>query len=181
MSGIQIIMDSGQGAVTAGDGLYSVLHILPGKNKIRVMPDSIPPGYRTLTPLEKSFDGAPGDVLNFNIALAAQRTGGGILFLDENQNGKFDPGEEGIAGVTVRVNDQSIKTDNSGRYLAALKRGSNKIAIVLSSLPEGMSPERPEQEIQIGTSAFSKMDINFPVRPAPKAKPLPVSKPSPAA
>ncbi len=74
VSGIQILMDSGQSAVTAGDGLYSVLHVLPGKNRIRVLPDSIPAGYRTLTPLEKSFDGAPGDILNFNVVLAPQKT-----------------------------------------------------------------------------------------------------------
>ena len=170
LAGIQILLDSGQSAVTAGDGLYSVLHVLPGKNKVRVMPDSLPLGYRTLTPLEKSFDGTPGDVLNFNVALAAQRSGAGIVFLDENQNRKFDQEERGIAGVKIRVNDQLVRTDKSGRYFAGLKKGINQIDIDRSSLPEGVFPEGPAQEIQTGAETFSRMDINFPLKSALKPK-----------
>ena len=171
LSGIQILLNSGQSAVTAGDGIYSILHILPGKNRVRVMPDSIPPGYRTLTPLEKSFDGTPGDLLNFNVALAAQRSGGGILFLDENLNGQWDQSEPGVAGVKIRVNGNPVKTDESGRYFAALKNGVNKIEIDLASLPEGTVPAVPEQEVRTGAEAFSKTDINFPIRPSVKADP----------
>jgi hypothetical protein len=46
-----------------------------------------------------------------------QRSGvSGIVFLDDNANGRPDPGEPGVAGVRVIVGSFATRTDSAGRY-----------------------------------------------------------------
>ena len=55
---------------------------------------------------------------NFSEVLPASI--GGTVFFDANNNGAFDPGEEGIGGVTVNLSGPvslSVMTDASGNYL----------------------------------------------------------------
>lgn len=51
---------------------------------------------------------------------AQQYQAKGTVYLDQNENGRRDPGEKGIPGVKVSNGAQVIKTDARGRYAIAL-------------------------------------------------------------
>jgi hypothetical protein len=80
----------------------------------------------------------------------------GVLFQDDNNNGRQDPGEAGIPGVPVRVGGWPATTDTSGRFSAW-----------------GMFPTEPLQ-IQFDTLSFGNPQLVLPapvlrVRPAPNS------------
>jgi len=60
----------------------------------------------------------------------------GIVFVDDNGNGRHDRGERGLAGVRIGLADgKSVVTDADGKYrLTGLKRGTHTVAIDRSAL-----------------------------------------------
>jgi hypothetical protein len=164
VAGIQIALTSGQIGMSGAGGFYSLLRVPPGPNKARMILDSIPLGYRTLTPIEKNFEGAPGDVVNFNIILSADRSVSGSVFLDEDRDGKFAPGESGLGGVVLTAGDQIARTSPSGKYFFHnLDPGPLRIILDANSLSRGMRPVNPERTIDIGEHVFIENHFDFPV------------------
>lgn len=60
----------------------------------------------------------------------------GVVFVDQNGNGRYDRGERGLAGVRIGLGDgRSVVTDADGKYrLTGLKRGTHTVAIDRSAL-----------------------------------------------
>ena len=58
----------------------------------------------------------------------------GTVFLDENGNGEFDPGEKGLGGVAVSDGEVVVRTDERGLY--TLKGGPEK-PLVFITQPTG--------------------------------------------
>ena len=80
----------------------------------------------------------------------------GVLFQDDNANGKQDPGEAGLAGIPVIVGGFNARTDARGRFAAF-----------------GMYPSEPLQ-IDVDTLSFENPRLVMPaaalrVHPAPNA------------
>jgi len=80
----------------------------------------------------------------------------GILFRDDNNNGKWDPGEPGLAGIPISVGGWPATTDADGRFAAW-----------------GLAPSEPIQ-IDVDTLSFPDPHLILPasvirVRPAPNA------------
>lgn len=61
----------------------------------------------------------------------------GVVYLDANDNGRFDAGEAGAANVTVVLDGRfSVQTDPSGRFsLPAVASGQHIITVVPDNLP----------------------------------------------
>ena len=57
----------------------------------------------------------------------------GVVFVDQNRNGRRDPGERGLAGVTVSNQDDVVATDAAGEF--RITPGPN--ALVFVSVPDG--------------------------------------------
>src|SRR5262249_46751980 len=80
----------------------------------------------------------------------------GVLFQDDNANGKQDAGEHGLAGIPVLVGGYNARTDAHGRFAAF-----------------GMYPSEPLQ-IDVDTLSFENPRLVLPaaalrVHPAPNA------------
>jgi hypothetical protein len=164
VSGLQIVLDSGQMGITASEGFYSILRVTPGPNKIRVTLGSIPQGYKTLTPIEKTFEGISGDVVNFNIIFSVQRSASGYVFEDENNNAKFDPIEKGISGVQLTVGNKVYKTGKNGKYMIPeLQPGKATVILDEQSLPDGLNSKIPTKTLDVGVSIFTENNVNFPL------------------
>ncbi|MFA6600733.1 MAG: SdrD B-like domain-containing protein [Candidatus Omnitrophota bacterium] len=164
VAGIQIALASGQMGVSASEGFYSILRVTPGPNKIRVVLGSIPQGYKTLVPVEKVFEGVAGDVINYPVILAAQRTASGYVFGDDNENGKFDPVEKGIAGVKILAGDKTYTTNRSGKFVIPdLAAAKATLELDQSSLPEGDMAVVTSKELETGTGVFIDNAVHFPV------------------
>ena len=161
---IQILLDSGQLAVTSSEGLYSIIRIAPGENSVKVVIQSIPSGYKTATPIEKKFDGAPGDLLTFDVIMTAERSVSGYVFEDQNENGRLDAGEKGVAGVELTLGTKKTKTDKKGKYLFSdLEPGLRKISMNRASLKDKFDTRTIEREVTILTGFFEKNNLDFPI------------------
>lgn len=172
VSALQVVLDSEEFAVTSSQGLYSILQIKPGANRIRLYIPSIPTGYRTITPIEKKFEGKPGEFMVFDIVMTVERYVGGSVFLDTNKDGRRALDEPGIANVSLSIDAQEATTDKSGKYsFKDLKPGLKKIKLEKSSLNSNYTPSLHTLEIEIPAGFIAQTDLNFPVQekevPAP--------------
>lgn len=72
----------------------------------------------------------------FGVDVASRFRGmAGVVYRDENANGRRDAGEPGVAGVVVRRGAESAVTDASGRY--RLAGGNGPLAVDARTLPTG--------------------------------------------
>lgn len=164
MQGIQVALNSGQAGVSTAKGLYSILRVSPGANKVRLVLDSIPEGYRTTTAIEKEFNAAPGDVLNFNVILKAERVIRGNVYIDANGNGRMDPTEQGVPNALIQVGEREMRTNIKGQYfVTGLQPGTSMFRLMSEELPPGLRAELPIQQLEIPRGAYVKYHVDFPV------------------
>jgi hypothetical protein len=164
MSGVRFIVDSGQTGLAVGSGLYSILKVLSGSNRIQVDLDSILPGFVTRSPIEKRFEGSSGDVVIFDVIFGAERHVGGYVFNDANGDGGLGLDEVGLEDVIVTLNGHKAVTNHNGRYfIRKLKPGTYTAKIDLNSLPEHYQPTVLEHKIEVPARPLMRQDVHFPV------------------
>ncbi len=61
----------------------------------------------------------------------------GRVFNDSNGNARYDPGEEGLADIGVKVGDKTVRTNSRGEYFATVRAKKVRVALDLGSLPMG--------------------------------------------
>ena len=62
----------------------------------------------------------------------------GIVYKDNNGDGKYNPGDQGIAGVKIKVGDKVVVTDKNGRYCIDVRAKGVDVYPVMETLPGGM-------------------------------------------
>ena len=79
----------------------------------------------------------------------------GILFLDRNNNGVRDPGEDGVAGVTVYLDRGfSVETDANGEFrFDSVATGTHAVRINVSNVP---LPWEPKDEKPIDVTVHTR-------------------------
>ncbi len=68
----------------------------------------------------------------------------GIVFKDRNADGHFVLGDEGIAGVKVKVGDKEVTTDRYGRYRIKIRAKGVDVVPVLDTVPGGLIFSTPQ-------------------------------------
>jgi hypothetical protein len=86
----------------------------------------------------------------------------GVVFNDINRNGVQDKGEEGIKGITIRLEDGSIvKTDEKGYYqFSRVEVGGHFVTLDVRRIPAEysiISPEKIRGEVKLR----EKVRVNF--------------------
>ncbi|HMA77238.1 MAG TPA: SdrD B-like domain-containing protein [Candidatus Krumholzibacteriaceae bacterium] len=122
IEGVLISLDDGSKANTDGNGDYS----FTAKKGSYTVVETDPTGYSSTTPNSATASiAASGDTVVVNFGDYAGPVTGtleGTVFLDINEDGIRDVGEEGLANVTVRVsNGDSTVTNASGYYKFSLE------------------------------------------------------------
>jgi len=159
---IRVVLNSGQTTLTTPRGLYSILRVAPGSNRVRVDLGSIPAGYRTRTAIEKPFEGSAGDVVHFNIMLEAQRVISGYVFVDRNENGKFDPGERGLENMEVSIEGKIYTTSRNGKYLITdFGDGKQKVTLKSRHFPSGMKLVNREHSFKVSKGPYARSNLHF--------------------
>ncbi|MCB1054930.1 MAG: carboxypeptidase regulatory-like domain-containing protein, partial [Acidobacteria bacterium] len=141
-------------AFTDGDGLYHFEHLLAGTYRVEVEPVTLPPG------LQPSYDydgiATPNSAIvvlgenevneDVDFGYNGNASIGDRLWLDLSADGVQDPGEPGLAGVTVELLDSggavlaSAVTDGNGLYgFANLLAGTYTVRVDGSTLPAGVT------------------------------------------
>ena len=99
------------------------------------------------------------------VPAAAQRTAEGKVFIDANANGRYDQGEQLLAGIPVSDGCRVVVTDAWGHYRIAVDEESNLFPI----LPAGytMAGHQVVNRGFIAGSAIQRRDNDFALRPKP--------------
>lgn len=130
---------------TAADGSYSFADLAPGTYKVSQV---LPSGYSNTTPVERSTTVLSGKSASACFgALPGKAKPGSVgcsVFDDADKNGQRDPGEGGLAGITVRLLDASGKLLNTTTSATDGTYGFPDLApgtyTVETDLPKGYSP-----------------------------------------
>ncbi|TVP42678.1 MAG: hypothetical protein EA350_14965 [Gemmatimonadales bacterium] len=94
---------------------------------------------------------------------ALERSGvSGVVYLDENGNGRPDPGEPTVPGVRVVVEGRSVTTDAEGRYSAEnlTPFEATRVSIHAPSVPNPTwLPVDAAVDIPLAPSSFRRLDL----------------------
>lgn len=101
------------------------------------------------------------------VAALGSRPGGplggiaGTIFLDQNDNGRRDAGEPGVAGVTILLDGRfSTRTDEAGRFdFPFVGVGAHRITVVPDNLPLPWTVGDGNLEVRVDTRTTSNVDI----------------------
>ncbi|MFH1429587.1 MAG: SdrD B-like domain-containing protein, partial [Candidatus Margulisiibacteriota bacterium] len=117
---IQLAGEKRKYQYTDEEGLYEFELDIPNNVILSVAldPKTLPIDYVILDNEKRDIDNTRL-VYKVNYPVYSTQALGGVVFEDENRNGIFDPGEAGIAGVQVLLDngDQISYTDKDGRYI----------------------------------------------------------------
>jgi hypothetical protein len=86
----------------------------------------------------------------------------GVVYLDANENGRFDAGESGVANVTVILDGRfSVRTDGNGRYdFPAVVAGHHVITVQQDNLPLPWTlNDSGRTEVDVKTRDRTELDI----------------------
>ena len=134
---LRLTLDDGRAAYTDMHGYYSLSNVGAGERMLTIDSASLPRNLLPLSSPKRTIVTAEGESYKEDFALYALRTVIGTVFVDKNENGEFDSGEECVGDVEVMVGDNSALTDEMGRFfLKKLKGGLQKVEINPESIPE---------------------------------------------
>jgi hypothetical protein len=86
----------------------------------------------------------------------------GVVYLDSNENGRYDAGEMGAPNVTVILDGRfSVRTDGSGRFdFASVAAGHHVITVESDNLPLPWTlGSAARTEVDVGTRERTEVDI----------------------
>lgn len=83
----------------------------------------------------------------------------GTLYRDDNLNGQRDPGEAGLGGVQVRVQDVTVTTSADGQYRLHVPVGSYDLSFP-AGLPATIDALKPAS-VQVSENSVSALDVPF--------------------
>jgi hypothetical protein len=120
LRGLRVLL-RGAGAAsltTDASGLYEFRNLAPGSYMLEIDPASLPPGFRVPARLSWPVTLSPLQDLFIDIPVAAQRAVSGVVFLDRDRDGRFDPAQDlPLAGARVTAGAAETVTDSNGSYL----------------------------------------------------------------
>lgn len=86
----------------------------------------------------------------------------GVLFLDENENDRFDAGEAGAANVVVMLDGRfAVRTDAAGRFeFPSVAAGNHFLGVVADNLPLAWSvPAEAKFSVRVGVREQSRVEL----------------------
>ena len=163
---IRLTLDDGSVAYTDMRGYYRFDYVKEGERTLKLDPASLPLNLLPLSVSKKIVVVEEGKSYEEEFALYALRTVIGTVFVDENGNGIFEAGEEGVADVEVSIGDNITLTDDMGRFfLKKLKSGMHKIEMDITTIPEGYGIVGDAfKEITLAPIGEIKEDVDFPLK-----------------
>lgn len=162
VEGIKIYVGKNKYEVTDIFG-YCRFKKVKAKNAYVTLDDkSIPRGHVLTTPITQMVRIISRKAAVINFGLAAHTEMSGIVFVDKNNNGKFDAGEITVPSVIlVLENGKTAKTDTHGYYsFYNISAGAHTIMLQLESLPFQYLPLIPiKKEVVIYEGVTYNYDL----------------------
>jgi hypothetical protein len=99
-------------------GAYQFRNLAPGSYKLEVDPATLPANFSMPSQSSWLVTVKPLETFYLDIPQVAERAVSGIVFIDKDGNGKFDPdNDETVHGARVVSGPTEVTTDERGSYL----------------------------------------------------------------
>jgi hypothetical protein len=131
---------------TNRQGEFTIQNLPPRTYDVTIKQESLPIG---LLPAQEQLPAAlvkEGEITKLQIPILASGQLRGRVFLDQNRDGKRDPGEEDLEGLrlTVSPGDAEAFTASFGQFaLERLQAGRYELRFDPAFLPQGIPPPEP--------------------------------------
>jgi hypothetical protein len=164
LKGVRVVLRSGNVAVeqtTNAGGTYEFHNLRPGNYTLEIDPASLPTNFLLPAQTAWAIKVEPLQGFYFDIPIAAQRAVAGIVFVDKDRDGKFDPQtDEPVEGAYVTANDIVAVSDRTGAYIFRnLAAGKVKLT---ARLPQ--AAESSPIFLELGAEPVTKREINIIMR-----------------
>ena len=146
--------------VTDAGGMYEFRNLTPGKYNVEVDTETLPPYFRMPAQTSWEISVLPVRGSYLDIPLFAQRRVSGVVFLDKDMDGKFDPAvDEVVPNATVTSGNVKVVTGPDGAYLLrGLPAGTIEVT---ATTQEGKTS--PPAKLELPPEALIKSGINLPI------------------
>jgi hypothetical protein len=168
IAGVVVRLGSYQ-TVTSGSGSYVFDRVPRGEYKLRLDPDRMPASYGT-SEGERRLTVRPGTHATEDFVLAPLNVIHGRVYVDRNENGQLDQGEE-LGGVVMRIGDKLTRSGLDGGYaFYNLMPGVYRVEVLLDRVT-------PDHELRTPASIEVVLEAGRPsqipdVRLVPRRKPI---------
>jgi len=86
----------------------------------------------------------------------------GIVFKDRNQDGKFTAGEEGLAGIKLKVGDKEVVTDKRGHFSVQIRAKWVQVTPEFDTVPGGLIFSTPQTyNVEVYQGRTTKVDFGL--------------------
>lgn len=137
VEGVKVWVGKDKFQVTDLFGYFRFKGIRGKKAFVSIDMSTVPSGYLLTVPANQEISVANNETINLYFGIVSRSEIRGVVFCDQNENGKFDKDEKPIQGALVRLeNGQQTATDNYGRYaFLNASAGEHTVALDLNSIP----------------------------------------------
>lgn len=128
-------------AQTSGSGgRYEFRNVRPGNYLLEIDAATLPVNFRIPAQIAREIKVAPLAGFYLDIPVAAQRAVAGVVFVDKDGDGQFNPQtDEPVEGALVTANETTVVSDRSGAYMVR-NLGAGRIKIAVRSPLKAVNP-----------------------------------------
>ena len=155
---------NGHQAHTDRSGWFFFRDLPGGRYTFSLMLDSLPVKYLPLVPLRQSVEVEEGQTVTLDLPVTIRRVLEGRVYLDHNQNRRFDIGEETIAEMPVCLDGQRVAaTDSQGLYrFPEIALGQHTLAFNCGMPVEDLWPLSSQHPVvTIGPDDPEQLTVDF--------------------
>jgi hypothetical protein len=152
LDNVKVALANGSFVYTDSEGKYNFSEITKEQATVLVPPAAIPTGHLFTTASQKTVQLGYATKKQVDFGLSANSCLTGLVFIDANENGKYDASEKLVPGAQVTLVDiGTAYTDSQGIFqLLNIPKGQQTFAINIHSLPPGYQPKGAvNREIQL--------------------------------
>ncbi|MDP1853854.1 MAG: pilus assembly protein N-terminal domain-containing protein [Candidatus Omnitrophota bacterium] len=165
VEGVKVYLGPEKSATTDIFGRFRFNKIKAKQVDISVDTTTIPSGYILTVPAAQSVPLRHGRASEVNFGISANSEIIGVIFLDNDGDGKLSPKDKGVGKVKITLDDNiEISTDDSGRYFfRRISPGKHNFNMDINTLPIEYLPQAAiSKEIELGEGV--SVSYNIPLK-----------------
>lgn len=147
---VKIYIDGKKEMITDSDGYYYLRNVEAGPHKVGIDIKTLPLNFIPTVPIQAEIKLFEGMTYSLNFPIRALRTISGRVYLDRNNNNSFDPGDEALSNLEVRLGSAKTLTNNNGDFMFKnLSAGEFILEINEPALPERLFLKKGRRNITL--------------------------------
>lgn len=139
LANVQVQLDGNNTVITDAEGRYRVANLPAGQHTVYLNLNSVRADLSLLSGAEQQVMLLPDHDAVVDFRLIRTGRASGLVWLDANENGVFDEGEDPLPDVRVVAGNRDTLTNGQGEFvLGDLPQGGHTVLVDEKTLPEGV-------------------------------------------